>query len=202
MRSYDPSYDAFYTEGPSVDDKWRSTYPYVPTSYLHQQSERSNIGSTTRSRRGAADNTSGENTETDFDDEDREHWGSKWEFIFSCVGLSVGIGNVWRFPYLAYENGGGAFLIPYVILLLIIGKPMYFMEIALGQFAQLGPLEVWKSMIPIGRGVGSAMVTISLIVAIYYNVVMGYCLYYMFASFTSVLPWQTCDASWGADPDT
>ena len=53
---------------------------------------------------------------------EREQWGSKWEFIFSCVGLSVGIGNVWRFPYLAFENGGGAFLFPYFILLLVVGK--------------------------------------------------------------------------------
>jgi SNF family Na+-dependent transporter len=76
---------------------------------------------------------------------------------------------------------------------------MYLMEVALGQFSQLGPLEVWKTMAPIGRGVGFAMCTLSLIVAIYYNVVMAYCLYYMFASFTSVLPWQTCDPNWGAD---
>ena len=63
----------------------------------------------------------------DDDEEDeikRDNWGSKWEFIFSCVGLSVGIGNVWRFPYLAYENGGSAFLIPYAILLLLVGKMM------------------------------------------------------------------------------
>ena len=53
---------------------------------------------------------------------DRDQWGSQWEFIFSCVGLSVGIGNVWRFPYLAFENGGGAFLLPYFILLLIVGE--------------------------------------------------------------------------------
>ena len=59
------------------------------------------------------------------EEEEREHWGSKWEFIFSCVGLSVGIGNVWRFPYLAYENGGSAFLIPYAILLLLVGKMIF-----------------------------------------------------------------------------
>ena len=51
----------------------------------------------------------------------------------------------------------------------LAGKPMYLMEVALGQFSQLGPLEVWKNMSPIGRGVGFAMCTISLIVAIYYN---------------------------------
>ena len=58
----------------------------------------------------------------DEEDADRDHWGSQWEFIFSCVGLSVGIGNVWRFPYLAFENGGGAFLLPYFILLLVVGE--------------------------------------------------------------------------------
>lgn len=201
MRGYDASYDAFYTDGPTVDEKWRDTYPYVPTSYLpttQNAPDRSNIG-TSRSRSGRGD-TSGGETETDDEEGGREHWGSKWEFIFSCVGLSVGIGNVWRFPYLAFENGGGAFLIPYSILLIIVGKPMYLMEVALGQFSQLGPLEVWKNMSPIGRGVGFAMCTISLIVAIYYNVVMGYCLHYMFNSMRSELPWASCKSTvWDAD---
>ncbi len=76
---------------------------------------------------------------------------------------------------------------------------MYYMEVALGQFSQKGALEVWKSMVPVGRGIGFAMCTISLIVAIYYNVVMGYCLHYMFASFTSVLPWQDCNVGYGMD---
>ena len=71
---------------------------------------------------------SGGETETDDEEGGREHWGSKWEFIFSCVGLSVGIGNVWRFPYLAFENGGGAFLIPYSILLIIVGKRQKFVK--------------------------------------------------------------------------
>ena len=76
------------------------------------------------------------------EEEERGHWGSKAEFILSCIGYSVGIGNVWRFPYLAYKNGGGAFLVPYFILLILVGKPMYYMETALGQFARLSPLQV------------------------------------------------------------
>ena len=51
------------------------------------------------------------------DSTSRGHWGSRAEFVLSCVGYSVGLGNVWRFPFLAYENGGGAFLVPYIILL-------------------------------------------------------------------------------------
>ena len=131
-------------------------------------------------------------------EQQRDNWGSHWEFIFSCVGLSVGIGNVWRFPYLAYENGGGAFLIPYIILLVLVGKPMYFMEVALGQFSQLGPTAFWK-LAPIGAGIGLAMCIVSTIVAIYYNVIMAYSFHYVFASFASVLPWENCDPAWATD---
>jgi solute carrier family 6 amino acid transporter-like protein 5/7/9/14 len=56
--------------------------------------------------------------------------------------MQVGIGNVWRFPYLAYQNGGAAFLFPYVILLIFVGKPMYYLETAMGQFARTSPLQV------------------------------------------------------------
>ena len=56
-------------------------------------------------------------------------------FHFSCIAMSVGLGNVWRFPYTAYKNGGGAFLIPYLVVLLFIGRPLYFMELAVGQFS-------------------------------------------------------------------
>ncbi|XP_008481101.2 sodium- and chloride-dependent glycine transporter 1-like [Diaphorina citri] len=82
---------------------------------------------------------------------ERGSWGSRWEFLLSCVGLSVGIGNVWRFPYLAYQNGGGAFLIPYLIMLVLAGKPMYFLELAVGQFGGVGPLGLWNCC-PIAKG--------------------------------------------------
>lgn len=52
----------------------------------------------------------------------RENWGSSLEFLMSCISVSVGLGNIWRFPFTAYENGGGAFLIPYIVVLFLIGK--------------------------------------------------------------------------------
>ncbi|ROT67957.1 putative GABA transporter [Penaeus vannamei] len=131
-------------------------------------------------------------------DEDRGHWGSKAEFLLSCIGLSVGIGNVWRFPYLAYENGGAAFLFPYIILLVLIGKPMYLMETALGQYSQLGPMNVWRCA-PVMQGVGVAMVILSLITAIYYNQLMAYTLFYMFDCWAADVPWATCDPEWADD---
>ena len=65
--------------------------------------------------------------------------------------LQVGIGNVWRFPYLAFQNGGAAFLIPYFILLILVGKPMYYMETAMGQFSRTSPLQLWECA-PIAKG--------------------------------------------------
>ena len=80
-------------------------------------------------------------------------------------------------------------LYPGLIIVVLVGKPMYFMEAALGQFGQVGPMQIWSELMPAAIGVGVAMVVISLIVSIYYNVIMAYCLFYMFNSMRSVLPW-------------
>uniref|UniRef100_I3M973 Transporter n=1 Tax=Ictidomys tridecemlineatus TaxID=43179 RepID=I3M973_ICTTR len=132
----------------------------------------------------------GENDEN----QDRGNWSKKSDYLLSMVGYAVGLGNVWRFPYLTYNNGGGAFLIPYAIMLALAGLPLFFLECSLGQFASLGPVSVWR-ILPLFQGVGITMVLISIFVTIYYNVIIGYSLYYMFASFQSELPWKNC-SSW------
>ncbi|KAK2703773.1 hypothetical protein QYM36_017905 [Artemia franciscana] len=81
----------------------------------------------------------------------RQQWGSPVEFLMSCISMSVGLGNVWRFPVTAYENGGGAFLIPYLIVLLIIGRPLYYLEMILGQFSGYGQVKIW-GVVPLLKG--------------------------------------------------
>ncbi|XP_038630620.1 sodium- and chloride-dependent neutral and basic amino acid transporter B(0+)-like [Scyliorhinus canicula] len=77
---------------------------------------------------------------------ERGNWSSKTEYLLSMIGCAVGLGNVWRFPYLVYKNGGGAFLIPYTLMLALAGMPMLFLEASFGQFASLGPLAMWKAV--------------------------------------------------------
>ncbi|XP_063287990.1 sodium- and chloride-dependent neutral and basic amino acid transporter B(0+)-like isoform X1 [Pelobates fuscus] len=134
-----------------------------------------------------------EDTHASSEDENKErgNWSRKSDYILSMIGYAVGLGNVWRFPYLAYKNGGGAFLIPYTIMLALAGLPLFFLECSLGQFSSRGPISVWK-VVPILQGVGVMMVLITTCVSIYYNIIIAYSLYYMFASFQSILPWSQC----------
>ncbi len=76
------------------------------------------------------------------DDTGRDTWDKPIEFLLSCISMSVGLGNVWRFPFTAYQNGGGAFLIPYIIVLFFIGKPLYFLEMSMGKGQALLP-SIW-----------------------------------------------------------
>ncbi|XP_071786405.1 sodium- and chloride-dependent glycine transporter 1-like isoform X2 [Asterias amurensis] len=145
-----------------------------------------------------SDMSSRANLTTTGDDEEeiaRGNWGHKFDFMLSCIGFAVGLGNVWRFPYLCYINGGGAFLVPYCIMLLIAGLPMFVMELGFGQFASRGCITIW-TISPVFKGLGYAMCIITALVAIYYNVVISYTLFYLFASFTTVLPWSDCNRSW------
>ncbi|XP_059149600.1 LOW QUALITY PROTEIN: sodium-dependent proline transporter-like [Physella acuta] len=135
------------------------------------------------------------------DVEDRGNWTGKLDFILSAIGYSVGLGNVWRFPYLAYRNGGASFLFPYIIMLAIAGIPLFFIEVAVGQFSSQGPLTAWN-MAPVFAGIGYAMVIISALVSIYYNMIITYALYYMMVAFVNLddhLPWERCGQWWNTD---
>uniref|UniRef100_A0AAY5KIM0 Transporter n=1 Tax=Esox lucius TaxID=8010 RepID=A0AAY5KIM0_ESOLU len=122
----------------------------------------------------------------------REQWGGKYEFLLSCMGYSVGLGNVWRFPYLCYRNGGGVFLIPYFIMLIFTGVPLFLMELSLGQYGAAGPITVWKCC-PLLKGIGIGMLCVSTLVCLYYNVIIAWTFFYLGSSFQSPLPWS-CDA--------
>nr|KAG5713672.1 hypothetical protein BaRGS_024720 [Batillaria attramentaria] len=108
--------------------------------------------------------------------EERAQWGRQVEFVLTLIGYAVGLGNVWRFPYLCYRNGGGAFLIPYVISLVFLGIPVFALEISFGQFG----------------GLGMCAVAVAAIVMIYYGIIIAWAIRFLIASFTDHLPWEDC----------
>ncbi|HIF9437004.1 TPA: sodium-dependent transporter [Photobacterium damselae] len=120
----------------------------------------------------------------------REQWGSRAGFILAAVGSAIGLGNIWRFPYMAYENGGGAFFIPYLFAMLTAGIPFMIMEFTLGHklrsaapraFAKLGDKYEW---------LGWFQVFIAAVIAVYYVAVIGWAISYLGFSFKQ---------SWGSD---
>ena len=114
----------------------------------------------------------------------RSRWSSKLIFMFAAIGSAVGLGNIWRFPYLAGKYGGGAFLVPYVIMLVILGIPLLIMEFAIGQKMQLGAVGSFRKIKHRFSGIGLGAVLCGFVVVSYYAVVMAWCLLYFVYSFT------------------
>ncbi|XP_034548039.1 sodium- and chloride-dependent GABA transporter ine [Notolabrus celidotus] len=126
----------------------------------------------------------------------RPTWSGRLEFILASVGYAVGLGNVWRFPYLCYSSGGGAFMVPYLIMVVLCGLPLLFMEYAIGQHTRIGPVHAFTRICPLLKGVGLATVVISFVYSTYYNVLMSWALFYLFNTFGATLPWTTCNNTW------
>nr|XP_018904109.1 PREDICTED: sodium-dependent noradrenaline transporter-like [Bemisia tabaci]XP_018904110.1 PREDICTED: sodium-dependent noradrenaline transporter-like [Bemisia tabaci] len=125
----------------------------------------------------------------------RETWESNADFLLSIIGFAVDLANVWRFPYLCYKNGGGAFLVPYTLMLVFGALPLFYMELSLGQYSRQGPISVWR-ICPLFKGVGFCAVLVAFYVSFYYNVIIGWSLYFLVASATPELPWLRCNNTW------
>ncbi|MDQ6951797.1 MAG: sodium-dependent transporter [Mariprofundales bacterium] len=123
----------------------------------------------------------------------REQWGSSLGFVLAAIGSAVGLGNIWRFSYLTYDNGGGAFLVPYVIALLLVGIPVLLLEMALGHHARASTPRAFASIDPRFAWIGWwAVVFVMFGIEAYYCVIIAWCGDYF--TFSPLL-------AWGNDPD-
>ena len=121
----------------------------------------------------------------------RETFSGRRAFIFAAIGSAVGLGNIWRFPYVTYENGGGAFILPYVIALLTAGIPLLFLDYAIGHKYRGSPPLAFRRLFGGMETVGWWQVMICVIIGLYYAVIIGWATSYTFFSINH---------SWGDDP--
>lgn len=120
-------------------------------------------------------------------------WGSNIAFILAMIGSAVGLGNIWRYPYVLYSNGGGAFYIPYLVAILILAIPFIILEYGVGYnyqssftkaIVKIKPkLEIYGWLLPVGL----------FIMTTHYSTIIGWDGIYLFLSFFK---------GWGADPNT
>ncbi len=124
------------------------------------------------------------------DNNNRESWGSRFGFIMAAAGFSIGLGNIWRFPYLTGTNGGGAFVLVYLTICLLIGIPLFTMEMSLGRKTQLNPVEGMRSLTKKGSPwvlFGWFGVLAAFIILTYYTQIMGWILAYLVKMLTGQL---------------
>ena len=126
-------------------------------------------------------------------DDNREQWGCKFGFILSAVGSAVGLGNIWRFPYVAYANGGGAFLIPYFVAIFTAGIPILILEYGMGhKYKGSTPLAIARGK-KNWEWLGWWPTINAFIILIYYSMILSWTINYLKLSFTK---------GWGNDTNT
>jgi len=116
--------------------------------------------------------------------EQRERWTSRTAFIMAAIGSAVGLGNLWRFPAIAFQNGGGAFFIPYFVALITAGIPLMIVEYAIGQKYQGGAPQALAAVTGKFRWVGWFALLVGISITLYYVVVMAWACHYAAASWT------------------
>ncbi|XP_067930478.1 creatine transporter-like [Watersipora subatra] len=171
----------------------------LPTSELQESDEQADGIPKWQMHGSGLDSSDSENSSQK--DKGRETWSHSAEFVLSCVGFAVGLGNIWRFPYLCYKNGGGVFLIPYLIFLVVGGVPVFFLEIAVGQFMRISGIKTWNFM-PVMKGIGLATTVILALLNCYYIIILAWNGFYLADTLASIggpLPWDSCNNSWNTE---
>lgn len=130
----------------------------------------------------------------------RETWGNRFTFFISTLGMSVGLGQVWRFPTLAYRQGGGAFLIIYGIMIFLFGNALFFFEVSNGQYTSKNPWNVYDK-VPLFQGIGWSMIVYAYLFCTYYTHMVSFSIYYLYRCFTYNLPWTYCPEDDPSHPD-
>lgn len=113
----------------------------------------------------------------------REQWGTRAGFVLAAMGSAIGLGNIWRFPYVAYESGGGAFLIPYLFAILTAGIPLLIMEYTIGHKYQGSAPLSWARLSRKTEWLGWWQVLISFVISVYYAAIIGWAISYTTFSF-------------------
>lgn len=118
----------------------------------------------------------------------REHWGSKIGFILAAAGSAIGLGNIWKFPYITGENGGGAFVLVYLICIVVVGLPIMLAEFIIGRKSQKDPVGAFRSIKPdsLWYLVGGMGVISGFLILSYYSVVGGWTIGYIFESLRGI----------------
>jgi len=109
-------------------------------------------------------------------------WSSERAFVLATIAAAVGLGNIWRFPYLAGENGGASFVLAYIIAVILLGMPLMLVELGAGRLWRGGPVRTFRHIVPFGAVVGWLVIALTLIIMSYYLVVTGWTFAYAISS--------------------
>ena len=123
----------------------------------------------------------------------RDSWSGQTGFLLAAIGSAIGLGNIWRFPGVSYSNGGGAFLVPYLVALIFVGIPMLWLDYAVGHKFRGSPPWALRKILGGGEFIGWFQTFVCFVIMVYYGAVLAWGVQYTIYS---------VNEAWGADPTT